>query len=239
MDTNRNWETFGAQDPYFAVLTTPKYRGTLSPEARAEFFKGGQELIDHVLRNIHRHLDPTFAPRSALDFGCGVGRTAIPLARICQTTGVDISSSMLKEAERNADAAGVPLRLCQASSETFDLIHSHIVFQHIPVKQGLAIAEDLLARVNPGGVAVLHFTYRSTRPWPVRALNWLRYRSSLVQFATNLLRDRPLREPAIQMNTYPLEALLALFVGKRMYLEHTNHGGYLGIVAYLKPPISP
>lgn len=45
---------------------------------------------------------------AVLDVGCGTGRHSVELARRgCEVTGVDISSGMLREAEKAASAAGV------------------------------------------------------------------------------------------------------------------------------------
>ena len=104
-NSDRDWELFGKTDPYYAVLTAPEFHGQLSAAARAKFFGLGEEHIETMLSIIRERLDPAFAPRHALDFGCGVGRLLIPLGRRCdEVTGVDISSSMLAEARRNCDA---------------------------------------------------------------------------------------------------------------------------------------
>jgi SAM-dependent methyltransferase len=69
-------------------------------------------------------------PRSglALDLGCGPGRHAVALARRgFAVTGVDLSPSLLAQAERAAATAGVTLELVKADMrdftrpETFDL----------------------------------------------------------------------------------------------------------------------
>lgn len=61
------------------------------------------------------------APGSTiLDIGCGVGRHAIELSkRGYRVTGVDLSSGMLREAEKAAQAAGVPVEWLQADATQF------------------------------------------------------------------------------------------------------------------------
>ena len=57
---------------------------------------------------ITRHVDPTFAPSRTLDFGCGVGRVAIPLARRFEhVVGLDVSPGMLTRAAEAAQRQGV------------------------------------------------------------------------------------------------------------------------------------
>ncbi len=59
---------------------------------------------------------------SVLDIGCGTGRHAVELARAgLVVTGLDISSGMLREARKAADAAGVELELVEADATAFDL----------------------------------------------------------------------------------------------------------------------
>ena len=61
-----------------------------------------------ILSNIHKHLDPGFQPINALDFGCGVGRLVIPLAKISTSAvGIDVSESMLAEARKNCELNSV------------------------------------------------------------------------------------------------------------------------------------
>src|SRR5690606_30137204 len=100
MDTDNEWEEWNKTDPYFSVLTNPKFRRqVLTEEAREEFFNSGREDINKVMAICRQHLDPAFTPRRALDFGCGVGRLVVPLSRLAaQVVGLDVSQSMLAEA---------------------------------------------------------------------------------------------------------------------------------------------
>ena len=229
--TDRQWETWATRDPYFAVLSAEEFRGGGS---RDKFFASGEQHVAHVLAEIRAHLAPGFAPQTALDFGCGVGRVAIPLARLCRTTGVDVSASMLAEARRNAAALGASAHFSEQAEGSFDLVHSFIVFQHIPARRGLELTRELLAKVAPGGVAVLHYVYGSARHPLVKAINWLRYRVTPLHYATNVLRGRPLLDPPMQMNTYELRELLPLFREFTLRLEFGEHGGYLGCVFYAR-----
>src|SRR5690348_8156867 len=108
MSTDSEWEAWGARDPYYGVITLPKFRSAaLTPETRAEFFRSGHDHVAHVLATIRTHIDPAFAPQRVLDFGCGVGRVLIGLADIApEIVGVDVSPSMLAEARRNCDEQG-------------------------------------------------------------------------------------------------------------------------------------
>jgi 2-polyprenyl-3-methyl-5-hydroxy-6-metoxy-1,4-benzoquinol methylase len=150
-DSDQDWERLARTDPYYAVLTEPKYHGELSKSDRAEFFRTGEVHVSEMLSIIRSRLHPTFAPARALDFGCGVGRLLIPLAARCrEVTGVDVSPAMLEEARRNCDAAGASHVRLVKSEDTlagleagFDFVHSYIVLQHIPVSRGERLVREL------------------------------------------------------------------------------------------------
>src|SRR2546422_852191 len=57
-----------------------------------------------------------------LELGCGTGRLAIPLAQAGgAVTGIDRAPSMLSEARRKAEAAGVSVAWHEADMRAFDL----------------------------------------------------------------------------------------------------------------------
>jgi SAM-dependent methyltransferase len=242
-DTDLEWERFGATDPYFGVITDPRYhRANLTGELRDEFFASGARHVAHVLDTIRRHICSDFAPRRVLDFGCGVGRLAIPFARLsAETVGVDVSASMLAEATRNAQERGAPgLRLIRSDDAltgvdgSFDLVHSFIVFQHIPVARGMVILDRLLERIGPRGIGALHFTYGFRRGSGAArrfVKSWIPCSSYLI----NLARRRPLATPVMQMNRYDLNEVLGRIAAHGATVAHvelTDHGGALGIVLY-------
>ena len=100
--SDADWDQMGQRDPYFAVCTDERYRtGRLDPSARAHFFRTGEDYVALLFSTIRATLCPDFQPVRALDFGCGVGRLAIPLARECsEVVGVDVSAGMLAEGAR-------------------------------------------------------------------------------------------------------------------------------------------
>ena len=57
-----------------------------------------------------------------LELGCGTGRVAIPLAKLCQAvTGIDASDAMLAEARRKAAEQHVDVEWVKADMRDFDL----------------------------------------------------------------------------------------------------------------------
>jgi SAM-dependent methyltransferase len=167
-ESDTDWENWGARDPYFGVLTDPRYRADKLTKTDLEaFFATGEENVDSVLRTCRSYFGSAFSPNSVLDFGCGVGRLLIPFSRhSTRVVGVDISPSMLAESRRNCALHGVNNVELAISDETlsqvpgeFDLVHSTIVLQHIEMERGLAIFARLIEKVRPGGVAAIHLTY--------------------------------------------------------------------------------
>ena len=149
-DTDDAWEAFGAQDPYYGVLTNEAFRaGVIGDEERRDFFDSGRQHVQKYLARIESLVGPV-RRGSALDFGCGVGRLALPLATeagFAHVDGVDVSVSMLTEASANAERMAVEnvgfieSRVLFGSMDQlanhrlYSFIHSFIVFSiYLPLK---------------------------------------------------------------------------------------------------------
>jgi ubiquinone/menaquinone biosynthesis C-methylase UbiE len=131
----------------------------------SRFFLLGEQDVDRLMSIIRSRIKPDFAPGIALDYGCGVGRVLIPLSRHCQKViGMDISESMMAEAADNCRRFDVTNAefvkaddLLSLIDGGVDLVHTHEVLQHIPVKRGMVIIKSLVDRLNGGGVGYLQF----------------------------------------------------------------------------------
>ena len=219
--TDDPWEYYGKNNPYFGVLTQERFSADQwSDDAKKEFFATGERYVDSIFETVGNHLDPNVRPTRALDFGCGVGRITLPLARKCgSVVGVDVSKSMLAEAEKNArDRSLANVTFIKADdslsrvSGIFDFVHSFIVFQHIPPKRGAAIFKRLIDLLQEGGIGVLHVTYSfaSTATLGRRLRKAAKQSIPFFSAAANVLRGRPFREPIMQMNEYDLNHLLRI-----------------------------
>lgn len=183
--SDKDWEQFAKIDAYYAVATQERYRKeNLDSEAIASFFESGRCQLAEVLEIVCAHLVPDFRPMRALDFGCGVGRMIIPMARVCRSVvGVDVSPSMLAEAKKNCEERGASTVVLVLGDDAltrvsgaFDFVHSHVVFQHIPTDRGERIAARLIGLLQADGVGVLHFTYSTEKSRIRRAIPWIRRR---------------------------------------------------------------
>lgn len=243
---SKDWEEWGANDPYFAVVTQDQYRaGQLDEAALAQFFASGQTTIDQLLAEARAHLAPGFQPQSALDFGCGVGRLTLPLAALCQrVVGVDISDSMLAEARQNTAARGYTHVTFAKSddtltqvTETFDFIVSKIVFQHMIPAQGEQIFHRLIALLNPGGIGALHFVYHAERPWTGHLAYWVRTHIPFGQNIMNLVKGQGWGTPLMQMNAYDLNRLFGILdrAGcQNVHIQFVYDPPYRGIMLFFQ-----
>jgi len=223
----RDWNTLGETQPYFAVLTQDRFlRERMSDADREAFFASGEADIDNIFDLID------FAPKTALDFGCGVGRLTRALAkRVDRVAGVDAAESMLRIARENVPSASFSSAI---PNERFDLIVSLIVFQHIPVNRGEALLDELLGHLD--GVAAIHFTFRRPGSFLRRIARNIRARVPLVhRIAQRIRGERPM--PYMQMNEYDLDRVVAIM--RRHGCEApriipTNHGGIEGAIVIAK-----
>ncbi len=141
----------------WAILTERNRKGgRWTPE---EFFAEGRKEIGGVMEYMRKNGFPAKF-HHALDFGCGVGRLSQALADHCEAvTGVDIAPSMVEAAKKwnkHGDRCrylvnGTP-DLHQLPDETFDLIYSNIVLQHMPTAMSWAYLKEFVRVLQPGGL---------------------------------------------------------------------------------------
>jgi SAM-dependent methyltransferase len=154
----RDWEDLAAVDPLWAVLSVPELRGGRWDLER--FLATGEADVETTLAATATLGRPASTKR-VLDFGCGVGRLARPFAaRFDEYVGVDVAERMVDRARAlHADlpnctfvaSAAQDLRIFRA--ESFDLVFSNLVLQHLRTR---AAVEHYLAEfvrvVRPDGI---------------------------------------------------------------------------------------
>jgi 2-polyprenyl-3-methyl-5-hydroxy-6-metoxy-1,4-benzoquinol methylase len=213
------FDSLAAREPYFAVLTDPKFlRANLTPEHEREFFASGEAVVSWMLAVIDAGLSPQFAPMSVLEYGCGPGRLALPLARRPgSVTAVDRSPVMLDLARREAERHGLghivfqtPAQLL-AAPRTFDLVVCYHVLQRLPAHEAKALLERLIGLIGPGGVGVFQWPYRTADSSLVAATRWVREHLPGTNVLANLARGKPPGEPFIPAHIYDLEEMLPAF----------------------------
>jgi SAM-dependent methyltransferase len=235
-NTDQAWQEWGQTEPYYGVAAEDKFYKANLDAHRAEFFDSGEKDINDTLTTYERHYEP-LGHGSALDFGCGVGRLVLPLAkRFGRVLGVDVSTGMVAEAKRNCElgsVSNVEFRITgdyvAHGAEQFDFVNSYIALQRIPTKRGLHIIEQLARSVAPGGGSMLHVCLRRQLPWHKELAYQAENTVPLARIAINRLRRRPTRAPAMQMNEYDLRDVLGILgrCGLRnFFLEPEYHGPF-------------
>jgi 2-polyprenyl-3-methyl-5-hydroxy-6-metoxy-1,4-benzoquinol methylase len=239
-DTDQDWKRYGAEDPYYGVVSNDEFhRENLTDEVRRQFFKTGDEHVDYILGQIRAHMAPGFFPRRVLDFGCGVGRCSIPFGKHSESVlGVDISEDMIEEAKQNANrlsAVNVKFMVSDADlsilNGSYDLIHSFIVFQHIPPRKGMRFIAKMIDHLDDDGVAVLHILYHAEISRAHMVARWLRKRAIPIHWIANVFYGKPWRYPLMEKNEYDLNRLFMLLRRKgcgnsivRLTGAQTMHG---------------
>jgi 2-polyprenyl-3-methyl-5-hydroxy-6-metoxy-1,4-benzoquinol methylase len=241
-NVDKQWELFAQISPYYGVVIWDQFKPeNLNDETIAEFFQTGETYIEQIEGLIKQHLDAGFNPRRCLDFGCGVGRLVVPMARRHESVvGVDISQGMRDEARRNCERFGLNNvefvesdDLLSKVSGKFDFIHSYIVLQHIPARRGAALLRRMIELLEDDGVASLHFTYAKNETPGKRLKYWIHTSVPFAHNFINLVKGRKFNYPYTQINQYDLNEILEIIQQggcEHSYLRFTNHDGLLGVI---------
>jgi len=240
------WEKWGRSDPYYGVTTSSEYLGQhLSDKNWNEFFQSGVELTKVVFPIIEKHFRENWTPKVAVDFGCGVGRLAIPLAKRCQRViGIDVSEAMLRETRANAEKTGTAnIEFIKGDdgltllSKPFDYFQSFHVFQHIPVTRGMRILQQLVTHLQPEGVGIVHVPFLDSANRSHKMINWMQANMPFIHGVVNILKRRPWGWPVMQMNVYSVNALLAMLSANgcsNVYIETICYGRFQSAVLYFQ-----
>lgn len=219
MKTNKAWEIWGRQNPYYGVLTSDKYCiDNLNKQILDEFFSSGETYINDVFSIIDEKL--RWKPRwgRAVDFGCGTGRLLIPLSKYFEVvTGVDISTSMLSKSKMNCEQKGIAnVGLLEtkdflSQQSPYDFFHSCLVFQHIRKNQGEEIIRASLEKLSSEGIAVIQILYHIDRSWLRSVMNWLKNRIPYGHQLSQFIRRKPKVVAPMEMNAINLNNIVKIF----------------------------
>jgi ubiquinone/menaquinone biosynthesis C-methylase UbiE len=214
-----NWNAYARTEPYFAVLTDPRFlRAHFDARAEAEFFASGETHMRKLLETARQQLNPLFEPQSILEFGCGPGRVAINFAHRLpgsDIVAVDSSPAMLELAAENArkhaahNITFLSLDELLRSTRTFELVNASIVFHHIDPRDGFPLLRELLTRIADRGVGVFTFVYRRSTPAAVAAARSMRRSVPGVNRVAHLLLRKPAGLPFLHPYVYELSEVLA------------------------------
>ena len=153
----KNWEGLARKDALWAILTT-RSRGQWHVE---EFFRTGEQQVNNLMVKIDT-LHLPVSRKTALDFGCGVGRLTQALANHFESvSAVDISPTMIELARkfnRHGEKCKFYLnetdQLPMFKDQSFDLIYSMLTLQHMQEKYVLRYLSEFLRTLAKGGLLV-------------------------------------------------------------------------------------
>jgi hypothetical protein len=148
---------------------------------------------------------------------------------------------MIAETLRNAEAKNLQNVMVQsaddfmtADSDSYDLVHSYIVLQHINPAVGYTIIRKLVERLEPGGVGMLHVTLKDPS-------------SSFQKFRFKIYRDVPgihrlmnmvrgIKERLMPMYEYDRKKVVQILIESDCEVNkvvETDHG-FLGCMFYFR-----
>ena len=233
-DTDTDWKVIATHQPFYGVLANERYLADqLTPEAVEEFYESGRRDVEYAVQMLRRINGGAFSPKSAIDFGCGVGRLSFAMAEVCeQVVGVDVAEAMLEVGREQASKRrirNVDFRN-DIPAGPVDWINSLIVFQHIPPTRGHELLAELVDRLSPGGFCSVQLTFFRDQRLAAeikRELGDHRFDGEFVA----LLSEGSLPEGEMMMYDYDLNRVMrTLFVAgiSPVTIDHTDHGGFHG-----------
>jgi SAM-dependent methyltransferase len=212
----RRWDRAADAEPYYSVLSQPRFLAANVRENPAPFFETGEADVEKLIASI-RAADRDAALHSALEFGCGPGRR-IPafLRRGIAVTAVDISPRMLQIAGENIARFGGSAVFLETSafvadaSLRFDLVTIARVMQHVPSSEGVELVRMLASRVRRGGYLQLDLPFRTTRSAMSRTALALRTNVPPLNALANAAKGRPLATPVAPVHVHSLDDILGI-----------------------------
>jgi 2-polyprenyl-3-methyl-5-hydroxy-6-metoxy-1,4-benzoquinol methylase len=159
-----DWSKLGASKPYWSVLLEPQWEaGQMAPVENLDaFYETGREDVARLDNWLARSGLSLRESGTCAEFGCGVGRCTIWLAkRFARVVAFDISEPHLHLAIARAKAAGltniefVHLKTSDDLKKLADIdfFYSIIVLQHNPPPVIASILTHAFEGLRPGGIA--------------------------------------------------------------------------------------
>jgi SAM-dependent methyltransferase len=172
----RYWDHQAHADPMWAILTDPSKAG--GHWDADEFFATGIREIGVFMKQAAALKVPA-SRRTALDFGCGIGRLSQALAdHFDQVHGVDISPKMIELAREHNRKGARCEYLCNAAGDlshfadgSIDMIFSWITLQHMRPRYAERYMQEFLRVLAPGGLLLFQYPSKPVR-LRVRLARW-------------------------------------------------------------------
>jgi SAM-dependent methyltransferase len=160
-DNRKDWDTWAEEDPlwHIAHVKTEDEFATSGADIVAKFFAPW-------IASLPKH-------SRLLDIGCGLGRLTNAASKVRDDIlcfGVDVSPVMIQQAtERHARdnrlifLTGNGRDFGMLPSQSFDMVMSYVVFQHIPTPVFAGYVAEVARILRPGGLFVFQMQYDPDR----------------------------------------------------------------------------
>jgi SAM-dependent methyltransferase len=152
---------------------------SLSGESKEYFARGRVEWLARCLRQFQQ------TARVVLDYGCGIGNTAVLLREILRAesvVGLDVSMRSLERARRDYDSGCSFSTFAEYAPEaSVDVVYCNGVFHHIPPGERAAAVRYIFRCLRPGGV----FALWENNPWNP-GTQWVMHRCDFDQDAVKI-----------------------------------------------------
>lgn len=176
------WEHLGKVKPHFSVLTNPHFLPDQFEGSADRFWESGEAEAATLERPLMRYgLGKDLSQRVCVEYGCGVGRVTMGLAKRFGTVhAYDISHAHLELARQRALKSGrdnIRFHQCignpRGKLRSCDFFYSRIVFQHNPPPIIRELILAALESLRPGGIAIFQVpTFK--RGYRFKVAEWLK-----------------------------------------------------------------
>lgn len=159
----KNWNELAKIDPLWTILTSKR----IDEWDIKEFFETGKHDIEKAMLFL-KEFDIHYNDKTALDFGCGIGRLTQPLCKYFKKCiGVDISGEMINLANKYNKypskckyMVNTENNLELFSDGYFDFVYSDIVLQHIKKSDIYNYIKEFLRILKPEGIIIFQLPYK-------------------------------------------------------------------------------
>ena len=214
----RVWSQLGISEPYWSVLSQDEFRmANMSRQKQIDtFYQSGHSDVERIVKYLVRHGREFPKDGVCVDYGCGLGRVTLWLARQCgKVVGVDISETHLNMARENLAERGaenvefycVRGRQDLRILKNIDFFHSMICLQHSPPPVIEDILRAVFAGLNPGGCAFFQlFTFGRNYSWEFASyMSQLEHIGNSDRFEMHMLPQSVVFRLAAEAGCIPLE----------------------------------
>jgi ubiquinone/menaquinone biosynthesis C-methylase UbiE len=224
----QDWDDLAELDPLWAIHSRSEFRDGKWGYDR--FFETGEQDVGEAMMIANRLGFPG-ERKNLLDFGCGVGRlTRAFAAHFDRCCGLDISDKMIEMARTlncslgNCEFMASPEEnLHRFASDSFDMVYSNWVLQHLTSRSEIkACLSELVRVLKPDGLLAFQVRFalslRARLNIGNRAYRLLRRLGLRKEFLYATMRITPIRMIAI-----PEPELIALMNSLKMKILESRY----------------